>query len=115
MSENKITAGVMARLEVPVGKYSADEHRMLADHIEEFGLHLNYDGNIVLHYSVNGPDYDVGLLLPTDKFYEDFFTSLIRAGVFIDQGTVKPFFCHWYDGSDPPHLAMSLTKAGYHD
>lgn len=112
MSDNRITIGVMAKLETPFLEEDRQEVQEIWEE-QKIPLQLNYDANIVVYVHQDMPGYQCGLVFFEDNIMEQFENELFRAGIFAVEGTARMFVDHWYDGVDPTHLNISLIEAGY--
>lgn len=117
MSEQRVTVGVIALLDKPIGNFHTDAWQELSEKLDESGskLKITYGGDMVVYRHEDGPSYDAGLVIfdKNDSIFGDFHEELHLAGIFIREGTEKMFVDNWYDGCDPPHIAITQQQAGY--
>ena len=107
MSEQRITVGVIAKLE-----HEIDDD--FNERLEDLGSKLRptYGGDMIVFRHQNGPSYETELIF-IDKEFTDlvlgrFRKELEKASLSIKPGTEKVFFDNWYDGCDPPHLDVEV-------
>lgn len=112
MSENKITIGFMAELVTPVGNYQTEEWEALQEKLyaSGTGLELAYVGTLIFSKVTHVDAHDFSLLLGNPSNPDDFVKKCADAGLPVKAESVLPYFSHWYNGSDSPMSAMSLTK-----
>lgn len=103
MSTTMIAIGHMAVLVTPLD-YEAE-----SDALEQKGLYLNYDGTLVYSKTTNveSCEFD-GLHVVPEDGAEAFMLASAKAWIHVTPSTIKPFFCHWYTGSDSP--LATITK-----
>lgn len=117
MSEQRVTVGVIALLERPIGNLRTEEWDELTERLDASGskLKITYGGDMVVYRHQDGPVYDAGLIIfdENDNMFDVFQEELSLAGLFAVEGTAKMFVDNWYDGCDPPHINISREEAGY--
>lgn len=117
MSEQRVTVGVIALLDQPIGNVQTDAWEELTDKLDEADskLKITYGGDMVVYRHEDGPSYDARLVIfdKNDSIFDDFRKELHLAGLTIVEGTEKMFVDNWYDGCDPPHIAITREGAGY--
>lgn len=117
MSEQRVTVGVIAELSFPVGKLNDKAHRELEDKLYSMRsrLKISYDGTMVIYVHEDKPVYDAGLVLfgDNEEMYSGFIAQLNMAGISTVKKNKKFFVDNWYDGCDPPHVMLTLEKAGF--
>lgn len=104
MSDNMVTAGVMAALLGPV------PDAVRAEEIKELmaaeGCAANYEGTVVymtlLHESIE-ESFHLHVLPGTNEATLLLFEACERAGVFMDVLTAGVFVDLWYNGTDAGH------------
>lgn len=112
MSSQRITIGVIAKMKTPVGDFHEEVHQDLNEKLEDnFGLALNYDGDILIYTDSSQESCHVGLVLADQDIINRFERRLQASGVEIYPETVKIFFDHWYDGCDSNHKQISVSQA----
>lgn len=116
MSEQRVTVGIVGMLFFPVGKFGSTSHQALEDKLSEMNskLRITYDGDMIVYIASDVPDYEAGLTLCGDEsMFEAFHNELVAAGLAVLKNKQRMFVDNWYDGSDPPHLMLTLEKAGF--
>lgn len=117
MSEQRVTVGVIALLDPPLGNLHTDSWQEVSDRLDEIDskLKITYGGDMVVYRHEDGPSYDAGLVIfdQNDNMFGNLQEELRQAGLFIVEGSEKMFVDNWYDGCDPPHIAMTREDAGY--
>lgn len=117
MSEQRVTVGVIAELAFPVGKLNDKAHRELEDKLDSMSskLKVSYDGTMIIYVHEDTPAYDAGLVLfgDNEEIYSGFIAQLNMAGISTVKKNKKVFVDNWYDGCDPPHVMLTLEKAGF--
>lgn len=116
MSSMRLTVGVIAQLEKSFGDFNQDAHIELDERLESIGsrLKLTYGGDMIVFIQADHRDGEGrGLVLMDDDIFVEFEEELRLANLFVVSGTPKMFVDNWYDGSDPPHIDITLAKAGY--
>lgn len=117
MSEQRVTVGVIAELSFHVGKYDTKEHGELEGLLDIMGskLKVSYDGSMIIYIHQDMPSYDAGLIIfgDNDDIYAGFIEELNKAGVSTIKKNKKVFVDNWYDGSDAPHMMLTLEEAGF--
>lgn len=108
MSENMITFGLMAELEVPVAKEARD---FVSERMDEVGLGLNYEGTLIysttFHKSLHeGFDIHFPSVINPDTLYNKAW----NLGFAVKQNTITPFFDLWYNGTDSNHADITLEQ-----
>lgn len=119
MSEERVTVGVVAELSFPVGKYDKETHRSLEEKLDlmDSKLKISYDGTMIIYVHKDTPAYEAGLVIfgENDDIYTGFIEELKKAGLSTIKKNKKVFVDNWYDGSDAPHMMLTLKKAGFRD
>lgn len=115
MSQQRVTAGIIARLETPVGDLHTEAWGNLSEKLDDTKLHLTYGGDMIVYRYQDGPAYDAELVIfdDGDEIFPLFEEELALAGLFVVEGSAKMFVDNWYDGADAPHIDITLESAGY--
>lgn len=112
MSENKITIGFMAELVTPVGKHTTELWESTQDALYESGseLELTYEGTLVFTKVTHVDSYNFDILIGRPAGCNEFIELCQSNGLALKPDTIKPYFAHWYNGSDSPMSDMTLAK-----
>lgn len=104
MSTTMISIGCMAVLATPL------DYDTAANDLYEKGLYINYDGTLVYSKTTNveSCEFDELHIVRPEEGKHKLLVAAAKAGLSIEADTVKPFFCHWYNGSDSP--MSTITK-----
>lgn len=117
MSEQRVTVGVIALLDPPLGNLHTNAWQEVSDRLDETDskLKITYGGDMVVYIHEEGPSYDAGLVIfdQNDNMFSYLQEELRQVGLFIVEGSEKMFVDNWYDGCDAPHIAMTREDAGY--
>lgn len=109
MSETRITVGLIAKLKAPITEEDW-ESTMDILYGEESALRISYDGKLAHIVGNCVPEYQfsmqIGNICPKDEF----IAECSRFKLFIEEDTIKPYTCRWYDGVDCPIDMLTLEE-----
>lgn len=107
MSYNVYSVGFMAAL-----KEAVDFEEISDNLYDNYDVMVNYDGTIVYTHDNLPLEEAFGLhfLKVNEKELEEFKSECLSANLFIDEDTITPYSCMWYNGVDPDMSTITLEE-----
>ena len=112
MSENVASSGFFAILKTPFNEDAREEkEEILYDNDTE--LSLNYEGTLVFS-DVRGEEYGLHIGSANTGDKQAFIDKCKENGLEIDEESIRPYNCIWYNGSDSDMSDLTLEKYQKH-
>ena len=108
MSEDVMSSGLFAILSKPITNESDREE--LSEHLYDTrsGLHINYEGTLV-YSDARGSPYGISFGMASHPS-SDFVCDCATQGLDIDDSSIRPYSCLWYNGVDSDMDMMTLEE-----